>query len=159
MYLVTIWTLKVSCHLCFAIPRRTRWIPLYYVFHYDQTNISLSMHYCSLSIILLLFMCNIVAKFSFVQIKFIMPLLKCFDLSLQCFYIMVDQVVLASCHLKNYLVITYLLEDEQELSLEMLIRPKRIYNFLWSMLVLYPMPKCFLHVFTCFLCFPDVFIH
>ena len=40
----------------------------------------------------LLFMCNIVAKFTLVQIIFIMPLLKCFDLCLQCFYIMVDQV-------------------------------------------------------------------
>ena len=46
--------------------------------------------------------------------------------------------VLASCHLKNYFfVITYLLEDEQELSLGMLIRCKRIYNFWCSMLVLH----------------------
>ena len=40
----------------------------------------------------LLFMCNIIAKFMLVQIIFIMLLLKCFDLSLQCFYIMVDRV-------------------------------------------------------------------
>ena len=33
------------------------------------------------------FMCNLVAKFTLVQIIFIMPLLKYFDLSLQCFYI------------------------------------------------------------------------
>ena len=33
-------------------------------------------------------------------------------------------------YVKNYFVIIYLLEDEQELSLGMLIRPKRIYNFL-----------------------------
>ena len=44
----------------------------------------------------LLFMCNIVAKFILVQIIFIMPLLKCFDLSLQCFYIMIDQVCVGS---------------------------------------------------------------
>ena len=37
--------------------------------------------------------------------------------------------MLVACHLKNYFVITYLLEDEQELSLGMLIRCKRIYNF------------------------------
>ena len=37
--------------------------------------------------------------------------------------------VLVACHFKNYFVITYLLENEQELSLGMLIRPKRIYNF------------------------------
>jgi hypothetical protein len=35
-------------------------------------------------------------------------------------------------------VITYLLEDEEELSLGMLIRLKRIYNFLCSMLVYTP---------------------
>jgi hypothetical protein len=41
-----------------------------------------------------------------------------------------DQDCVGACHLKNYsFVITYLLEDEQELSLGMLIRLKRIYNF------------------------------
>ena len=60
---------------------------------------------------------------------FIMPLLEHFDLSLQCFYISLIKIVLTSCHLKNYFVITYLLEDEQELSMGMLIRPKRIYKF------------------------------
>ena len=45
--------------------------------------------------------------------------------------------MLAACHLKNYFVITYLLEDEQELRLGMLIRCKHIYNFLCSMLVLH----------------------
>jgi hypothetical protein len=39
-----------------------------------------------------------------------------------------DQDCVGACHLKNYsFVITYLLEDEQELSLGM--RLKRIYNF------------------------------
>ena len=50
-----------------------------------------------------LFMCNIVAKFTLVQIIFIMPLLKCFDLSLQCFYIMVDQVCVGFMLPQNYL--------------------------------------------------------
>jgi hypothetical protein len=41
-----------------------------------------------------------------------------------------DQDCIGACHLKNYsFVITYLLEDEQELSLGMLIHLKRIYNF------------------------------
>jgi hypothetical protein len=41
-----------------------------------------------------------------------------------------DQDCVGACHLKNYsFVITYLLEDEHELSLGMLIRLKRIYNF------------------------------
>ena len=49
-----------------------------------------------------------------------------------------DQDCVGACHLKNYcFVITYLLKDEQELSLGMLIRLKRIYNFLCAMLVLY----------------------
>ena len=49
-----------------------------------------------------------------------------------------DQDCVGACHLKNYcFVINYLLEDEQELSLGMLIRCKRIYNFLCSMLVLH----------------------
>ena len=43
---------------------------------------------------------------------------------------MLLQSFVGACHLKNYcFVITYLLEDEQELSLGMLIRCKRIYNF------------------------------
>ena len=40
-------------------------------------------------------------------------------------------------HQKLMFVITYLLEDEQELSLGMLIRCKRIYNFWCSLLVLH----------------------
>ena len=39
------------------------------------------------------------------------------------------KIMLVACLIKNYFVITYLLEDEQELSLGMLIRVKRIYNF------------------------------
>ena len=40
------------------------------------------------------------------------------------------KIMLVACLIKNYFVITYLLEDEQELSFGMLIRVKRIYNFL-----------------------------
>ena len=42
--------------------------------------------------------------------------------------------MLLECHFKNYSVIIYLLEDEQELSLGMLICVRHIYNFLCSML-------------------------
>ena len=52
-----------------------------------------------------------------------------------------------ACHFKNYFVITYLLEDEQELSLGRLIRLWRIYNFLCSMLDYISVP----HVFVMFL--------
>ncbi len=59
------------------------------------------------------------------------------------------KIVLAQCHIKNYcFVITYLLEDEQELSLGMLIRCKRIYNFWCSMLVLHQ----FLYVLSILRC-------
>src|SRR5664279_4579882 len=47
-------------------------------------------------------------------------------------------------NLKNYFVIIYLLEDEQELSLGMLIRVKYIYNFL----LLHATFISLLHVFT-----------
>jgi hypothetical protein len=43
---------------------------------------------------------------------------------------LVDQIVMVHVTSKNYcFVITYLLEDKQELSLGMLIRLKCIYNF------------------------------
>ena len=38
-------------------------------------------------------------------------------------------ICVLACHHRNYCVIIYLLEDEQKLSLGMLIRPKCIYNF------------------------------
>ena len=43
----------------------------------------------------------------------------------------------AAFHIKNSVFIIYLLEDEQELSLGMLIRLQRIYNFDCSMLLYY----------------------
>ena len=85
--------------------------------------------------------------------------LEYFDLSLQYFYISLIKIVLASCHLKNNFVITYLLEDEQELSLGMLMRCERIYNF--DALCMFSI-QCLI-VYACFLCiflrFPVDFIH
>jgi hypothetical protein len=64
-----------------------------------------------------------------VKIMSFMPMLEYFDLSTQCFTSF-DQDCVGARHLKNYyFVITYLLKDEQELSLGCLIRLKRIYNF------------------------------
>ena len=54
---------------------------------------------------------------------------------------------LVACHFKNYFVITYLLEDKQELSLGILIRLRRMYNFLCSMLDYISVP----HVLIMFL--------
>jgi hypothetical protein len=62
-----------------------------------------------------------------------------------------------ACHLKNYyFVITYLLEDEQELSLGMLICLKRIYNFKCSMLVFTPFALCFITLRDIFMRFPEL---
>jgi hypothetical protein len=62
-----------------------------------------------------------------------------------------------ACHLKNYcFVITYLLEDEQELSLGMLIRLKRIYNFWCSMLIFTPFSLCFVILRGVFMRFPEL---
>ena len=46
-------------------------------------------------------------------------MLEYLDPNWQCFTYLI-KIVLASRHLKNYFVITYLLENEQELSLGML---------------------------------------
>jgi hypothetical protein len=68
-----------------------------------------------------------------------------------------DQDCDGACHLKNYsFVITYLLEDEQELSLGMLIRPKRIYNFLCSMLVFTSFALCFVTLCGIFFRFSEL---
>ncbi len=61
---------------------------------------------------------NIVAKFYW--IISIMPMFRVLWSQLTMLYNNLIKIVLASCHLKNYFVITYLLEDEQELSLGML---------------------------------------
>src|SRR4051812_25943913 len=74
-----------------------------------------------------------------------MPMFKSTLIPTALLYLFLIKLVLAQCHIKNYcFVITYLLEDEQELSLGMLICLKRIYNFLCSLLVLYQ----FLWVFS-----------
>jgi hypothetical protein len=63
--------------------------------------------------------------------------LEYFDLSLQCFTITWSRLCWLHVISKIIFVITYLLEDEHELILGMLIRCKRIYNFWCSMLVLH----------------------
>ena len=47
------------------------------------------------------------------------------------------KIMLGSIHIKNSVFIIYLLEDEQELSLGMLIRLQRIYNFFYRSTLLY----------------------
>ena len=64
-----------------------------------------------------------------------------------CFTLHMIKTCWVAFHFKNYFVIIYLLEDEQELSLGMLIRLKRIYNF-W---VLHATFISLLHVFASFI--------
>src|SRR4051794_25513724 len=72
---------------------------------------------------------SIVAKFYCLEFYHSCLCLKSTLIPAAMFHVL-DQVLVAQSHIKNYcFVITYLLEDEQELSLGMLIRLKRIYNF------------------------------
>jgi hypothetical protein len=65
-----------------------------------------------------------------VRILSLMPMFRVVSSQYAMLYFKLIKIVLGACQLKNYyFVITYLLEDEQELSLGMLIRYKRIYNF------------------------------
>jgi hypothetical protein len=68
---------------------------------------------------------------------------------------LVDQIVLVHVTSKIILVITYLLEDEQELSLGMLIRIKRIYYFWCSMLIFTPIALRFVTLRGIFVRFPE----
>jgi hypothetical protein len=130
--------LRCPMHLCFATPWGTSWITLCYVFSMLKTNKWLSMHYYSWSFVCVTFHVVTWLLNSIVRIISFMPCLEYFDLSLQCFALIWSR--LCWLHVTSNIIIfvtTYLLEDEQELSLGMLIRYKCIYNFWCSMLVLH----------------------
>ena len=55
-----------------------------------------------------------------------------------------------SIHIKIYMFVIYLLEDEHELSLGMLIRSKRIYNFLLFHVTLIPLLHIYIMVYRIF---------
>jgi hypothetical protein len=86
---------------------------------------------------------NMIAKFLLSRLCLSFPCFKFFDLSTQCFTYMIKVVMVHVTSKIISFIITYLLEDEQELSLGILIRLKRIYNFWWSMLVFTPFALCF----------------
>jgi hypothetical protein len=110
--------------LCFSI-----WFEHTFDFH---CFIFMIFHFCSFSCY------NMVAKFLLSRLCLSCPCFKFFWSQHSMLYID-DQDCVGACHLKNYsFVTTYLLEDEQELSLGMLLRLKCIYNFLCSILVLTP---------------------
>ena len=108
--LVTLWTLKVSWHLCFAIPSRTSWILLVMFLLCSKQMYNFQFSIIHDLLFVLLFMLQYSFSVKLLELYLSCLCLEYFDLSLQCFY----------NKLGDYFVITYLLEDEQELSLGMI---------------------------------------
>jgi hypothetical protein len=138
LYLVALLNLKVSYAFMFTLSWRTSGKPfvcfsIWFEHTFDfHCFIFMIFHLCSFSCY------NMVAKFLLSRLCLSCPYFKFFWSQHSMLYID-DQDCVGACHLKNYsFVITYLLEDEQELSLGMLIRLKPIYNFWWSMLIFTP---------------------
>ena len=95
-----------------------------------ETNLKLSSALLFMIFYLCYFSCcNIVAKLYCQNYIYHAYVQSTLILAYNAFTIMMIKIVLAACHLKNYFVITYLLEDENKLSLGMLIRCKCIYTF------------------------------
>jgi hypothetical protein len=112
---------RCPMHLYFATPWGTSWIPLCYVFFMLETNKWLSMHYYSWSFVCVTFHVVTWLLSSMVRILSFMPMFRVLWSQFAMLYIDLIKIVLGACYLKNYyFVITYLLEDEQELSLGML---------------------------------------
>jgi hypothetical protein len=98
------------------------------------------MHYYSWSFVCVAFHVVTWLPSSIVRIISFMPMFRVLWSQLAMLYNGLIKIVLAACHLKKYFCYHLLLEDEQELSLGMLIRCKHIYNFWCSMLVLLHAP-------------------
>jgi hypothetical protein len=112
---------RCPMHLCFDTPWGTSWIPLCYVFSMPKTNNWLSMRYYSWSFVCVSFHVVTWLLSSIVKVISLMHMFRVLWSQLAMLYIDLIKIVLGACHLKNYyFVITYLLEDEQELSLGML---------------------------------------
>jgi hypothetical protein len=128
-------------HLCFAIPWRTRWKPFAMFFHMIWTQVWLSLFHYSWSVVCV----------SFHVITWLLSS-YCQDYVFYLWYqhsmlYFVDQDCDGACHLKNYsFVITYLLEDEQELSLGMLDTSQTYLYFLMLHACLYTI--CFVFCYT-----------
>jgi hypothetical protein len=93
---------RCPVHLCFAIPWRTSWIPLCYVFSILQKNKWLSMHYYSWSFVGVTFHVVTCLLSSMVRIIPLMPTFRVIWSQLVMLYIDLIKIVLAACHLKNY---------------------------------------------------------
>jgi hypothetical protein len=93
-------------------------------FYMAKTHKWLSMYYFSWSFVCVTFHVVTWLLSSMVRIVSFMPMFRVLWSQLAMLYINLIKIVLAACQLKNYIVfIVYLLEDEHELSLEMLICP------------------------------------
>jgi hypothetical protein len=130
--------------LCFALFEGQAENHLY-VFPYDlNTHLTFIVSFSWSFVCVHLYVYNMVAKFLIIKIISSCPCFKFLWSQLTNAYIY-DQDCVGACHLKYYsFVITYLLEDEQELSLGCLIRLKRIYNFWCSMFVFTPFAYYFI---------------
>jgi hypothetical protein len=145
-FLVSSHPLKLEGVLCimFWYSMRDKLKTIYYVFSYDLNTrltfiVSLFMIFC----LCFLSYCNMVAKFLLSRLCLSCPCFKFFDLCTQCFTYMIKIVMVHVTSKIISFVITCLLEDEHELSLGMLIRLRRIYNFWCFMLVFTPFALCF----------------
>jgi hypothetical protein len=129
---------RCPMHLCFATPWGTSWIPLCYIFSMLETNKYLSMHYYSWSFVCVTFHVVTWLLSSMVRIISLMPMFRVLWSQLAMLYIELIKTVLGACHLKNYyFVITYLLEDEQQLSLGMW--------YVYNVSIIFDAPCLFLH--------------
>jgi hypothetical protein len=138
LYLVALLNLKVSYAFMFCSLMKDKlkticmfsiWFEHMFDFH---CFIFMIFHLCSFSCY------NMVSKFFLSRLYLSCSCFKFFWSQHSMLYIE-DQDCVGACHLKNYFfVIIYLLEDEQELSLGMLICLKCIYKFWCLMLAFTP---------------------
>jgi hypothetical protein len=135
LYLVALLNLKVSYAFMFCYSMKDKLKTICYVFPYDlSTRLTFIVSFSWSFICILFHVITWLLSFFYQYYIFHAHVLSFFDSSTQCLH---RWSRLCRCMSPQiyFFVITYLLEDEQELSLGMLIRLKRIYNFWCSMLV------------------------
>ena len=134
LYLVTLMNFEgVLCiYICYSMRDKSNAIMLCFLY-VKQTNVlqSIVIH----ESFVCAFSCCIIVSLLIARTLSFMLWLKCYDPSFQCLQILWSSLWWCMSPQKLFfLFITYLLEDEQELSLGMLIHCKCIYNFWCSML-------------------------
>jgi hypothetical protein len=138
LYLVALLKLKVSYAFMFCSPWRTSWKPFVcfsiWFEHTSDFHCFIFMIFCLCS-----FSCyNMFAKFLLSRLCLSCPCFKFFWSQRTTLTYMIKIVYMHVTSKIIYFIITYLLEDKQELSLGMLIRLQCIHNFWCSMLVFTP---------------------